>query len=161
MSSQARIDASKANGKKSRGPSTEAGKAISSQNALRHGLTVSTILIDGEIPERFEALLGSLVAEYEPETETERQLVENMAISKWRQLRIWGLENIAHCEEIQRLAQVSEEMAAKGSAQRAWYAFRELSKENAIATMSRLETRFDRQYNRALTRLMELKAGKK
>jgi hypothetical protein len=159
MSSQARIDASRANGKLSQGPITEAGKAISSQNALRHGLTASTILIDGELPGRFEALLGSLVAEHQPETETERQLVETMAVCKWRQLRIWSLENGGHSEEIRRLTATSEEMAAKGNAERAWYAFCEISRSKAMATMSRLELRFDRMYNHA-HRLMELREKK-
>jgi hypothetical protein len=39
MSSPSQIAASRANGRKSRGPRTAAGKAASSRNALRHGLT--------------------------------------------------------------------------------------------------------------------------
>ena len=38
MSSQAKIAANRANGRKSRGPRTAAGKSKASRNALRHGL---------------------------------------------------------------------------------------------------------------------------
>lgn len=42
MSSQAKIAASRANGRKSRGPRTPAGKSNASRNAFRHGLAATT-----------------------------------------------------------------------------------------------------------------------
>ena len=42
MSSQAKIVASRANGRKSRGPRTPAGKSNASRNAFRHGLAAIT-----------------------------------------------------------------------------------------------------------------------
>jgi hypothetical protein len=42
VSSQAKIAASRANGRKSRGPRTPAGKSNASRNALRHGLAAKT-----------------------------------------------------------------------------------------------------------------------
>ena len=42
MSSQAKIVASRANGRKSRGPRTPAGKSSASRNAFRHGLAAIT-----------------------------------------------------------------------------------------------------------------------
>ena len=41
MTSQARMNASRANGKNSRGPKTAAGKWMASRNALRHGLAAT------------------------------------------------------------------------------------------------------------------------
>jgi len=43
MSTQAQIDANRANSQQSTGPQTDAGKAISSLNAVKHGLTGATI----------------------------------------------------------------------------------------------------------------------
>ena len=119
----------------------------------------STVLIDGELTDRFETLLANQVAEYQPETETEMQLVENMVACKWRQLRIWALENVGHSEEIRRLVATSPEIAAKGAAERAWYAMRELIQSSDVMdAMNRYEVRFDRQYMRALKMLRELRA---
>jgi hypothetical protein len=42
MSSARKVEASRANGRKSRGPRSAAGKAVASRNALRHGLVAVT-----------------------------------------------------------------------------------------------------------------------
>jgi hypothetical protein len=158
MSSQKRINASRANGKKSRGPITPHGKAISSQNAVKHGLIASTILIDGEDLERFELLLATKVAEYLPKTATEMELVENMVVCKWKQMRIWAIENIAHSEEIRNQEVKSPEIAAKTMAARAWYAIDELMKGRTMDGLHRYESRFDRQFVRSVKLLQDLRA---
>ena len=59
MTSQRKIAANRRNARRSTGPRTLTGKARSSRNALRHGLTIKTTLSDypaGEIRELFEAL---------------------------------------------------------------------------------------------------------
>ena len=48
QSSQRRIEASRANGKKSRGPVIQAGKARSSQNASKHNLLATRICLTAE-----------------------------------------------------------------------------------------------------------------
>ena len=47
---EAKIEANQANAQLSTGPRTEQGKAISSFNSLRHGLTAMTVLLPGEDP---------------------------------------------------------------------------------------------------------------
>jgi hypothetical protein len=61
MSSARKVEASRANGRKSRGPRSAAGKAVASRNALRHGLVAVTHRppVSAEEIERFaKALCG-------------------------------------------------------------------------------------------------------
>jgi hypothetical protein len=128
MSSEKQIAANRANGKKSRGPVTEEGKAICSQNAIpvstdvsarpglsqpypsegptprsalgQHGLLSNTIILPGESEERFHDLLADLVREHDPANITEMNLVENLAVSQWRRRRLLGLETGVIAEEM-------------------------------------------------------------
>jgi hypothetical protein len=83
MSSASQKAANRNNAKLSTGPQTGAGKARSSQNALRHGLASNCILVGDEVPEDFDALVGDLVAEHQPATATEELLVKQMAQNFW------------------------------------------------------------------------------
>jgi hypothetical protein len=79
--------------RKSTGPKTEAGKAASSKNALRHGLASGTILIPGEDPAEFQALEDALFDQYKPADPTQTLLVHDMAKHHWlkdRALRLQG-----------------------------------------------------------------------
>ena len=84
MSSTAQVLANRQNSLHSTGPVTAAGKAISSQNATRHGLTSRHIVLPGEDPAEYDALRDSLVKHYRPANETERTLVEEVAAGSWR-----------------------------------------------------------------------------
>ncbi|MBS1984921.1 MAG: hypothetical protein JST16_12195 [Bdellovibrionales bacterium] len=88
MSSQAQIDANRANAQQSTGPVTAEGKAASSQNAAQHGLAgKSFFLLDDEIPEDFERIRLDFHFEHRPATFTEKALVLDMARSFWKILR--------------------------------------------------------------------------
>jgi hypothetical protein len=65
------------------GPRTQAGKAASSKNSFKHGLASGQILIEGEDPAAFEALVADLEADYQPATETEALLVHDLAKFHW------------------------------------------------------------------------------
>jgi len=56
MTSDARSEAARRNGAKSHGPKTPEGKAISSANSLRHGMTAKAILLTNENPEAYTKL---------------------------------------------------------------------------------------------------------
>ncbi len=89
----AQIEAARRNGARSRGPTTPEGKARSSANALRHGLSaVGHTLIEGEDKAAYEELLTNLFAELEPGTELEGQLVRRLAAALWKQGRADRLE---------------------------------------------------------------------
>jgi hypothetical protein len=59
------------------GPVTEAGKEISSRNALSYGGTSEKLIVPGERQEDFDELLNNLIEEYSPETPDARNLVED------------------------------------------------------------------------------------
>ena len=51
MASERQIAANRLNAQASPGPRTAEGKAASSRNALTHGLTARTLLLEGEDPQ--------------------------------------------------------------------------------------------------------------
>lgn len=145
MSSDARILASRANGKLSRGPVTPAGKRKSAKNSLRHGILAQTIVLDEEDRQPFLNFIAALEHDLKPATEHERALVENMAVSRWRQMRIWGIEKAGLRHEMEKMDQTTD------APTRAALAFRSLADTSrCLDLINRYETRFDRQYHRAL-----------
>ncbi|MGI9070389.1 MAG: hypothetical protein ACR2JB_03420 [Bryobacteraceae bacterium] len=78
---------------KSTGPRTRAGKLASSGNSLKHGLAAPRLIIPGEDPSAFEALLADLLAEHQPATPTEELVVHEIAQSWWLTQRALRLQN--------------------------------------------------------------------
>ena len=89
----ARTLANRANAQHSTGPTSAAGRLASSRNSLQHGLASGQVIIPGEDPSRFEALLKDLIAEHQPATATEELLVQEMAQSFWLTQRALRLQN--------------------------------------------------------------------
>ena len=84
MLTAAKIEANQANAQQSTGPKTETGKAISSRNALRHGLTATTGLLPDEDPAEFKTLLEAMLHDFNPLEATESALVYELADYQWR-----------------------------------------------------------------------------
>ena len=72
------------NALKATGPRTAEGKAASSRNSLKHGLTARQVVIPGENQADFDQLLADLAADRKPEGELEIQLVGEIAACTWR-----------------------------------------------------------------------------
>ncbi len=152
MSSNRRIQASRANGAKSRGPVTPEGKRKSASNSVRHGLLSSLVVLDDEKPEIFTEIFNALTSEFAPQTEAERILVENMAVARWRQMRLWVIERASFQSEIEK-----HDAGTIHPATRAALAFRALADQSrALDLLNRYESRFDRQFARSLNLLMKL-----
>src|SRR4051794_7565161 len=76
------------------GPVTVEGKARSSQNALRHGLTAGKfVLLPDEDPDEFAAACERLRQEWQPASDTQAELVERFAVQHWRLMRAIALES--------------------------------------------------------------------
>lgn len=92
MPSPKQIAANQSNAKKSTGPVTPAGKAKSSLNALRHGLTGQVTLMPEEDREAFNTFCAEISAGFHPENAFERQLAHSVAEDTWRLSRARALE---------------------------------------------------------------------
>jgi hypothetical protein len=95
MSTTAQILANRQNAAHSTGPKSPEGKQISSRNATRHGLAGVFTVLPHENPEDFNDLAVRLRDEFQPESENENFLVDQMIQSRCRLLRIQRLEALA------------------------------------------------------------------
>ena len=93
---EAQQSASRTNGAKSHGPTSESGKSRSSQNSLRHGLFSARIVLANESQEQFDELFTELHDEYRPVGPTENQLVQDIAVARWRIRRLENMEAAAY-----------------------------------------------------------------
>ena len=92
MATEKQITANRRNAAKSTGPKTFEGKKVARLNAMKHGLQADQVLIPGENPEEFEALLSSLEEYYNPVGPVENVLVERIAYCTWRLRRLSQIE---------------------------------------------------------------------
>jgi hypothetical protein len=167
-STERQRESARINGAKSRGPITPEGKAISARNSLRHGMLAKTILLEGESLDHFQRFIQHLEDTFSPVGPMEDSFVETMALSKWRQMRLVGMEKagIHHQIQAERDARI-EHSAPTGispldPATTAYLAFTTLARQTrSLELMNRYETRCDRQYERALSRLFEAQARRK
>ena len=92
MTSLRQIESNRRNALRSTGPKTESGKQRSSKNAIRHGLTAETVIEPLEDPEDYRAFEQAVTADYDAETEVERELVLRLASLLWRLRRTTLIE---------------------------------------------------------------------
>jgi hypothetical protein len=93
MSSQAQTEANRANAQLSSGPKTPAGKAVSSHNALKTGLTGRTVVLPGDDLPAYQQHVERFFVDLKPATDAEKALVQSVADTEWRLLRIPALES--------------------------------------------------------------------
>jgi hypothetical protein len=161
MSSELKSQTARANGAKSRGPVTAEGKARSSANSRRHGLTAS-VLIDGESDEYFQLLLADFMDQFQPQTGVETDLVEVMAIARWRLRRLLGIEtHLFELEILSRRKQINADFKGLDQEGRLAFAFQKLSDTgNSLALLIRYEGSLNRSYDKALKQLLQLQSSR-
>jgi hypothetical protein len=91
-SSDRKINANRANASHSTGPRSDAGKARSRMNALKHGLRAEQVVLPGEDPRAFEAECAAWNADWQPKSHTRAILVERAAATSWRLRRCVRIE---------------------------------------------------------------------
>ena len=162
MSSQKKIDSARTNGAKSHGPKTEEGRKISSQNAVKHGLYSSSVVLTTESREEYQALLDAYIQQFQPEGQVELHLVEEMVAAKWRQRRLWAIESdILEDEMIETKAELEDNGGGYTPITPLSRAYTNLAQRPALQLLVRHEARLERAYSRAFKNLQELQRARK
>ena len=156
MSTEKQIEANRRNAQSSTGPKTPEGKARSSLNALKHGLTSAQVLAPSESEDEFNAHADSLRDRFAPTDSYESILVDRIIAAAWRLRRALILERFI-------LEQQATDVKASLKKYGVHYtdpadylalAFRkECDGKNSLETLSRHETRIDRAFYRAVHEL--------
>jgi hypothetical protein len=108
--SELRVAANRANAQLSTGPRTPAGRAVSSMNAVKTGLTGRTVLLPSDDVEAYRQHLAAYENEYKPVGVRERELVQSLADLQWRLQRIPGLEMAIYARGRDEFAAQFEEL---------------------------------------------------
>jgi hypothetical protein len=93
MISEKQLEANRRNAQNSTGPKTVEGKAQSSRNNLRHGLTGQINILPTEDREAHHAFCNELRDSLKPETPMEQQFAQSVAEDSWRLNRARAIEN--------------------------------------------------------------------
>ncbi len=95
MATEKQIAANRANAQKSSGPKTEEGRARSSRNACKHGLTGAGFLVFDEEADEFKEYVTEIWAHYQPENPVEAEAVARYIREGWRLRRADRIEAAA------------------------------------------------------------------
>ncbi|MHC4292221.1 MAG: hypothetical protein ACYSTR_08425 [Planctomycetota bacterium] len=101
--SEKQLIANRQNAQKSTGPITAAGKAVSSQNATRHGLCAEKMVVPGEDPVEFDQFRDQLFQEFAPVGVLESRLTAQIAAALWKFQRTDRMESdlLSHLQDAQ------------------------------------------------------------
>jgi hypothetical protein len=157
MSSQRKINSARANGAKSHGPKTDAGRKASSLNAVTHGLYAKGVILANESSEEHKEMLASYTQQFHPEGRAEMDLVEEMVAAKWRQRRLWAIEtDLLEDEMLQQTEKLDQDGTSYDPITPLSFAYDALASKS-LPFLSRHESRLERTYYRALKTLLELR----
>jgi len=157
VSSFRRIISSRANAALSTGPRTDAGKRRSSRNALRHGCRsrqVDIVLLQNESRNDFDTLLQDHLSAFQPRTTSERACVDRMAFARWRQRRIWALENQMWNQAIAALP--AGQIEYDDDLSKMVAAYSNLCRKPGFAVLPRYEASCHQAYDRTFHQLLAL-----
>jgi hypothetical protein len=120
------------------GPNTPEGKARSSQNAVKHGLTSRHVVLPGENRAEFDALVSRLIEEHEAKDTLEIEIIHEIAGCMWR------LDRARKAESEYFYVNFIADKATKDT-------------ERRFALILRYAGAIERELHRAITRLQQLK----
>jgi hypothetical protein len=161
MATIKQIESARRNGALSRGPVTPEGRAISSRNSRKHGLTSKKIFVlSNESSGNFDELVDQIRDEHQPQTPVENEICVAIAHAHWRLRRLWVTECAMYDKQIQ--SRPAGEPKFVDESARIADAFERIAGENsALAMLSRYENRLYRTIDRLEERLGRLRRARK
>jgi hypothetical protein len=158
MPSQSKSETARKNGAKSKGPVTPEGKAKSSRNAVKHGLTAGFEALPGESEKDLQELLEAHQDLHQPVGALETDLVRALAVTRWRLRRIATLESSLFENELYLSEEdMSEDLPDAGDLGRLGFVFRKLAdRSQALTLVIRYETSLTRMYDRTFKHLLAI-----
>ncbi|MBK5294582.1 MAG: hypothetical protein JJE04_23240 [Acidobacteriia bacterium] len=151
--------ASRANGAKSRGPLSPAGKARSAMNATIHGCYANAVLLVNEESAGWEELLLDFISRFNPIGKVELGLVEEMAAAHWRIRRYWFAESATlDIEMVRQQPDLEAKYELISEPERLSHAIAHFTSQpqRTLEFYHRLESRLRRHYSRALSDLLKI-----
>src|SRR5437773_8282277 len=150
MLSDRKIEANRQNAQHSTGPTTPEGLAAVRLNGIKHGLCAETIVVPGEDPAEFEAMLDAYRAEYQPTTPSAEFLVRQVAMADWRLLRLHRLEASFHTLKHKELDRTRrQDLQYDDDARLAFIDWMDAGPKSVLANFHRYEIRLERSAKNA------------
>ncbi|MGO9471205.1 MAG: hypothetical protein ACLQIB_22240 [Isosphaeraceae bacterium] len=87
MSSARKTAVNRENAKNSTGPKTVKGRSIGRRNALKHGLTAETLVVEERDAEAFRLMAEAHRAVSRPRNDVELELATTFTLAAWRRRR--------------------------------------------------------------------------
>jgi hypothetical protein len=160
MSTAAQVAANQKNSQLSTGPTSETGKAKSSLNAVKSALTGRTVLLPADDAALYQAHVSHFVEHYTPVGGDEGNLVQSLADTEWRLLRIPSLEMgiyaVGRLEFAGSFANEDESVRRHLIEAQVFLAY-----QRQLNNLSIQETRLRRQREKDAATLRELQAKRK
>ncbi len=109
MSSARKIAANRQNSKKSAGPKSAQGRSVARRNALKHGLTAETLVVEGEDAQAFRLMADKHLAVFRPRNDVDLEFARTFSLAAWRRQRCVSTE-AAMVNRYIRDSQLAEEV---------------------------------------------------
>src|ERR1700748_3132020 len=165
MSSEARIEAGRRNGMLAKGKKSEEARQRCARNSVKHGLFAKTLVLANEDRGAFESTRKSYYETWKPENEFEADLVNDMIAARWRLNRIMMVEKetidlrqarMDHSGVLKKEFDLIPEPVRLAIAYE-----KEYNESKTLATLSRYEARYYRQFRHATDELRRVQKDRR
>lgn len=160
----AQREASRRNGAASRGPKSDAGKARSALNGLKHGFRAATVVLSNESQAVYDQLRESYILRFQPADQFEHDLVAQMVNAVWRLRRVQSHESaLLDVEMFVQHDDLGKFFSKVDSLTAQALAFKAIAVHDPTVAhmLDRQESRYARQFERAHRMLLAARRQKR